>query len=195
MAKEDSNRRSIKNALINRGLQIEYLLVLFLAMFVVSFSIIWDISISGRTITAEYASLYPLIRVVNSVVIAKAGIIMLFVLIMSVLLSHKIAGPVYHFQRVAQMWGRGDLTSRINLRHGDNLQDTARIFNEMIDGIRDRVGEYRAFHQRIQEQLRESIQKLQGQKGSHSKEVESSVLKILEDLSKDAGKVSEMFKI
>jgi len=180
---------------INKGIQIEYFLVLFLAMFVVGFSIIWDIYISGKAITQEYAHLYPVVKMINGVLIAKSGVIMLFILFMSVSLSHKIAGPIYRFQEMAKVLGEGDFTSRVNIRRGDNLRETTNTFNDMIEKLRAKIGEYRDFSQRVQGNLGESIKQLEAQKDFASDDVKKNILQVLGDLSNDAGKMKDMFKI
>ena len=49
--------------------------------------------------------------------------------------SHKIAGPVYRFRRVAQDLAKGTPISRFKLRKGDELQEMAEEFNEVIDTV------------------------------------------------------------
>lgn len=195
MIKRGSNKRKFRNIFINKGIQIEYFLVLFLAMFVVGFSIIWDIYVSGKAITQEYAHLYPVVKMINGVLIAKSGVIMLFILFMSVSLSHKIAGPIYRFQEMAKVLGEGDFTSRVNIRRGDNLRETTNTFNDMIEKLRAKIGEYRDFSQRVQDNLGESIKQLEAQKDFASDDVKKNILQVLGGLNNDAGKMKDMFKI
>ena len=51
------------------------------------------------------------------------------------IVSHKIAGPVYRFGRVAQDLAKGTPISRFKLRKGDELQEMAEEFNEVIDTV------------------------------------------------------------
>lgn len=54
-------------------------------------------------------------------------------------LSHRIAGPLYRFERTAQAIGNGDLSGEVRLRDGDELQDFARSMGGMVSDLRARV--------------------------------------------------------
>lgn len=78
------------------------------------------------------------------------GIGLLLVVIQIVLLtiffSHKVAGPVYRFEKVLNNMIQGIYTDKINLRQGDEMQNLARLFNEALMRTRERlqsVGEYK----------------------------------------------------
>lgn len=58
----------------------------------------------------------------------------------SILVSHKIAGPLYRIERnLKEAVGSGDLTHIINVRRGDELEDLVRSINQMIDGLKEIV--------------------------------------------------------
>jgi HAMP domain-containing protein len=62
----------------------------------------------------------------------------LFLIGMTALLlrySHRIAGPLYHFQRVLREVTSGNRSARITLRKSDELQELARDFNQMMDSL------------------------------------------------------------
>mgnify|MGYP001563273476 CR=1 FL=1 len=46
--------------------------------------------------------------------------------------SHKIAGPLYRFKKILEAMGEGDFLSQVRIRKGDQLQDIAKIFDDMI---------------------------------------------------------------
>lgn len=78
------------------------------------------------------------------------GIGLLLVVIQIVLLtiffSHKVAGPVYRFEKVLNNMIQGIYTDKINLRQGDEMQNLARLFNEALMRTRERlqsVGDYK----------------------------------------------------
>lgn len=75
------------------------------------------------------------------------------------LLSHKIAGPLYRLEQTAQAVGRGNISMRVRLRDGDELQDFANAMDAMVSELRTQV-------QQIQQEsrrLRELIGQLQQQ--------------------------------
>ena len=58
----------------------------------------------------------------------------------SVLISHRIAGPLYRFRSVLRAVAEGDLTVRVRIRPTDYLTEEADLLNEMIGALRQRIG-------------------------------------------------------
>lgn len=54
-------------------------------------------------------------------------------------LTHKIAGPLYRFEKSMEAVGRGDLTHVVKIRKGDELKDLEVAMNEMIKNLRDKI--------------------------------------------------------
>lgn len=69
----------------------------------------------------------------------KIAIYVLFVVLISAILSHKMAGPVYHFERVCKAIAKGDFSQRVHLRKGDQLTDLQDEFNKMMDRIEEEI--------------------------------------------------------
>lgn len=68
------------------------------------------------------------------------GIIMVFLtLIIGVLITHKIGGPITNLQRSIKNVGKGDLVSEVKLRQGDEFHDLAEDFGNMIEKIRQPI--------------------------------------------------------
>lgn len=61
------------------------------------------------------------------------------VMAVSVLLSHRIAGPLDRFEKSAEEVSRGNLSLRIALRTGDEFQEFRETFNAMTESLRDKV--------------------------------------------------------
>ena len=59
----------------------------------------------------------------------------------SVLVSHRIVGPLYHFRRVLGMVAEGDLTRRAVLRDKDYLRKEETAVNEMVEALGVRIEE------------------------------------------------------
>ncbi len=72
------------------------------------------------------------------------GIGLLLVVIQIVLLtiffSHKLAGPVFRFEKVCHNIIAGDYTDHIKLRKGDQLQNLANLLNEAVRVTNERIG-------------------------------------------------------
>ena len=71
------------------------------------------------------------------------GIGVLLVIIQIVLLtiyfSHKVAGPVYRFEKVCHNMIEGNYKDQIHLRRGDEMQNLATLLNEVIRVTRERL--------------------------------------------------------
>jgi len=73
------------------------------------------------------ALIYPLI--------IKSTIFFALLAIVSALLSHSIAGPLYRFEQVCKEVTQGNKKARVKLREGDALADLAKDFNSMLDAL------------------------------------------------------------
>lgn len=72
--------------------------------------------------------------IVVSIIVAVATIVL------TLFISHKIAGPLYRLKKELANIGIGDLTGDFSLRRDDQLQDVASGVSAMIKGLRDRIG-------------------------------------------------------
>lgn len=59
--------------------------------------------------------------------------------IVTLFVSHKIAGPLYRLKKVMQELEGGDFSQDFHIRHLDQLQDLAKTFNSAIKKIRERM--------------------------------------------------------
>jgi len=84
--------------------------------------------------TADF--LLPLLAQTVCIVMVIIG---LAAIIMTLLVSHRIAGPLYRLKKVLNMLGEGDFSGDFRIRHKDQLQDLASIFNDMRVKIRGRL--------------------------------------------------------
>ncbi|MBR2392451.1 MAG: HAMP domain-containing protein [Elusimicrobiaceae bacterium] len=65
----------------------------------------------------------------------KIAIYLLFVILISAILSHKMAGPVYRFEQTCKEIAKGDFSQRVRLRQGDQLTELQAEFNKMMDRV------------------------------------------------------------
>jgi methyl-accepting chemotaxis protein len=82
------------------------------------------------------AVLTPAIVFTQLIVLIFAVLITAWVVL---LLSHRIAGPLYRLERVAERVGGGDLTVRIGFRKEDALLPFKSSFQNMIDSLQYRL--------------------------------------------------------
>jgi HAMP domain-containing protein len=140
-------RRSIKNLIINPGYQFRYIFWLTLSglSLVAINSLIAYIYIKenylllvdlGPMTDEAKAQMYLELR---HLMVALASSSLLFILVMGALglvLSHRTAGPLYHFKRVFDEIRAGRTRQRIHLRPGDEFHDVAKSFNQMMDVLK-----------------------------------------------------------
>lgn len=59
-----------------------------------------------------------------------------FLAVMGIIVTHKIAGPMYSLVRHFRLVGMGRLTDVMRLREDDEMKFVVRNFNEMVDELR-----------------------------------------------------------
>lgn len=57
------------------------------------------------------------------------------IFLISLFLSHRIAGPVYRVQSALDRWKRGNVERNITLRKFDHFEDLAATYNEAADQV------------------------------------------------------------
>ena len=82
--------------------------------------------------------------------------------VVSIIMSHRVAGPLYRLKRMLRDVGDGQLNTELKFRSRDELHDLAEEFNNMLSGLRSRietdrlrVGKIRAELQNISQLLRQ----------------------------------------
>ncbi len=63
------------------------------------------------------------------------------IVLLTIFFSHKLAGPIYRFERVCHEIIGGNYDQKINLRKGDEMQNLAKLFNEAVLMTRQRLEE------------------------------------------------------
>lgn len=103
--------------------------LLFITIFSAFFSDVLTISYTENNIQLNHtpAELLKNIVIQNWLVI---GIVIFAVLILTTLLSHRIAGPLYRFERTLELMQQGYLNYTIHLRDKDEGQELAKRINE-----------------------------------------------------------------
>lgn len=69
------------------------------------------------------------------------------------IISHRIAGPIYRFEQTLNAYKDGDLSIRVHLRKHDELKDLADAFNGMGENLNQKMKEIQAELISLQEKL------------------------------------------
>lgn len=134
--------------LIKKKFQVDFMLKFSLILFFgILLSTVLLLSLSQGTLTSSYAAsgleikntgsaIMPMVVLTNlitgAVICLSAIVVMLFV-------SHKIAGPIFRFEKDIKRVSNGDLTVRINLRKKDQLKDMALALNQMVQSLSSKM--------------------------------------------------------
>jgi nitrogen fixation/metabolism regulation signal transduction histidine kinase len=86
--------------------------------------------------TADF--LLPILIQTVSVVVFLVSIT---TIIVTLFVSHKIAGPLYRLKKAMHDLGEGDFSAEINLRRFDQLKDIAQDFNNMARRLKSRLSD------------------------------------------------------
>ncbi len=84
--------------------------------------------------TAEY--LLPLMA---QTVLIELIIVGIATIVMTLLISHKIVGPLHRLKVMLVGLAEGDLSTPMHLRKGDQLKNVADTYNEAVNKLNDKV--------------------------------------------------------
>ena len=139
-------KRKFKNFLLNPSYQLKYVLwltgtglclvTLNAAVFYTYTKENYDFLVQMSPMTDEAKAL--LYHELHSIILTLLGISLLFCLLMGILgivISHRTAGPLFHFKRVFNEIKKGNVNQRVRLRPKDDFKDVAQAFNEMMDQL------------------------------------------------------------
>jgi methyl-accepting chemotaxis protein len=150
-----------KTVLVKRALQLKYIAMVFLSVLVASMIVGGDIYYSmTRVLLTECPSATDGVGQFNSVLLAKTALYLGLMILISLYVSHRFAGPIYRFEQSAQEIGAGDLTHRVSLRTGDELMELQEEFNGMVAGLQVLVQKDRNLAQRVAQRLDEIAKKI-----------------------------------
>ena len=106
------------------------------------------------------------------------GLIAIATIIVILFISHKLAGPLFRFDKEIKKIGEGDLTTVVTLRNKDQITDLADTLNKMTASLREKILSIqegvaqsieRASQENASEKLNEQLNHLHKQIGEHFK--------------------------
>jgi methyl-accepting chemotaxis protein len=74
-------------------------------------------------------------------------------MVIFIVLSHRIAGPLYRVEKVLKEIGLGDFTTRVNLRRTDQLTELKEALNSLLEALDARMGRVKKCVEETQELL------------------------------------------
>jgi methyl-accepting chemotaxis protein len=89
----------------------------------------------------ELSKLHSIRNEMLGLIVALQVVFMLTISVVSVILSHRIAGPIYKMTQFFSKVVQGSIAERISFRKADHFQELAGSYNEMMDALEDRVSQ------------------------------------------------------
>jgi len=84
----------------------------------------------------EQETLHNALKSVNKALFPKMMILVVVIFIGGIFISHRIAGPMYHFEKSAQAIRDGDLSVNFNTRKTDEMKDASSSLEGMTEALR-----------------------------------------------------------
>jgi methyl-accepting chemotaxis protein len=182
----DAQKFQRRTVLIKRSLQLKYIGMVFLSVLLASLIVGGDIYYTmARMILADNPSLGPKVTQFNTIILVKLSLYLVLMLLISLYVSHRFAGPIYRFEKSAQIVSSGDLTHRVSLRTGDELLELQEEFNGMLASLQALVQKDRNLAARLSEKVSAALRKLPDDgAGSAAREELQSLKMELEHLTR-----------
>lgn len=129
--------------------------------------------------TADF--ILPALVSTTIIVIIVTGIACIIVVLF---ISHKIAGPMYRFEKSTETIGAGDFTLVVRLRSHDELKALAKDFNDMIEKLRAHTVEIKELNNMLKDDIGD-LNKIQGNYPEEEKvKLIEKIVKRQEELNK-----------
>ena len=159
--KPETVRRRI--LLIKRALQTKYVGLVFFTVLLTVFLVSLDLYyILGKNYINQLGgeNFLQIVKGTLRLLSVNLPVYFFLVILVSVFISHKFAGPIFRLEKVAEAIANGDLTVKAALRAGDELFETAESMNQMIELLRQKLLKEKHLSDRIAKTLSEISDKL-----------------------------------
>jgi methyl-accepting chemotaxis protein len=87
----------------------------------------------------EQETLHNALKSVNKALLPKMIILIAIIFVGGIFISHRIAGPMYHFEKSARAIRDGDLNVNFNIRKTDEMKDVAVDLEKMVESLHDDI--------------------------------------------------------
>jgi methyl-accepting chemotaxis protein len=151
-----------RHFIINKDLQFSLLTIsiFYLLLFLVVIGSILFIPVMIELDQVDYASDQAVqaaskIMYLHSKFWPAVVFALILIALHSIRTSHKIAGPLYRFDRLFESMKEGNLSSKITLRKGDYLINEMDNINEMLESLQIRVQEIKDAQSGLNEAISE----------------------------------------
>ena len=120
-----------KRIIVKQALQLKYLGFILMTIVTIMLPVLWGLyyKTTNSIVEMNHPRILSIITNLNKTLLVDVGIVAIIILAVAVFLSHKLAGPIYRFEKSTEIIGSGDLTYRVHLRKYDELRELENRFN------------------------------------------------------------------
>ncbi len=151
-----------RNYFIDKGFQSRFIFkfcLTVLAAGLLTMGLLYFFALRSTTVSIVdsrvkvYSTADFLLPVLIQTVVIVTILISIVTIILTLLVSHKIAGPLYRFKKVIEAMGEGDFAQDFKIRQRDQLQDLAKTINSAIQRVRSQLNLIKTYHNSLKEKL------------------------------------------
>ena len=176
MARDYKRRKKF----IRKDIQLR--LITIIISYLIIFSVILSLIFLGPSLVSLFTDVAPTERqaavkvflTVHGNFWPAAVLVLYFVVVLSLSISHKIAGPIYRFEKAVKGMEEGDLSQEIQLRKGDYFFTMRDRINKMTRTLKDDLCFLRSENDKAEARLSAIISHL-GKSGPAEQEIKNQV--------------------
>ena len=128
-----------KQYLIKKGFQIRFMIIIIAAMLLIALVTSWSIysAVMQTLINQFHGENLALIKHAITYRLFIRSLLLIFAIaVLSIFISHRMAGPVYKFENTLKALVRGEKVREIGLRKRDEFYDLATAINSLIKSMK-----------------------------------------------------------
>ncbi len=162
--------------LVDLGFKLRFMLIFCLiTLTAVSLASLLFYFLTYRELSHDYGEAFFALQSVKRAVfpllfasiqsVALLALVSIAIAVLSLFYSHKIAGPIYRFEKAVEAVGSGDLTCVVRLRAGDQILGIEKtmctsinLMNQRVKGINDIILRIRTLEERLRTLLETDLQ-------------------------------------
>ncbi len=156
-----------KNFFVEKKFQAKYILLTVLMLLTYTFLFVviifapYMLTLYFDYPIAEKADAARVILLLHGTIWPWLGGIILFFGVLSIFISHKVAGPLFRIKKALSQVTKGDLSVVIKLRKWDDLKDLAEHVNNLIEELRTFVNTLKNDYDLLSDYIQELEQKIE----------------------------------
>lgn len=127
-----------RNIFIYKSLQVKFTLLVVFLFAMAGFAVWWEAMHSLSVFTSfgfGDAQVKAVAAEFNKILLIKMLIELGLIVVLCLIFSHFIAGPLYRIQEAMKAVGEGDFSVRLRFRRLDELKRLGAAFNDMMDQL------------------------------------------------------------